>query len=133
MLCYQVIYEYNWYSHQKTLLPDGMEIISHIETESWWRPWSWFYPQTFRFIAADYANSERNRLNDQLVRMELYVVERRLPTVRMVTVVDCATNSRADYSHDLDIPRPGEAVSSEWFPLEEDDRLLGVCLDEEVR
>jgi hypothetical protein len=127
MMAFQVLNEYNWYAHQQSLLPADVEVVTHVEHTSWWRPWSWFVPQTFRFIAADFGNAERNQINEELYRIDLYVVERRGPTMRMTTVIHCASAARADYSAGLVIPAPGEELSGEWFALDDSDRLLRVC------
>lgn len=127
MMAFQVLNEYNWYAHQQSLLPADVEVVTHVEHTSWWRPWSWFVPQTFRFIAADFGNAERNQINEELYRIDLYVVERRGPTMRMTTVIHCASAARADYSAELVIPAPGEELSGEWFALDDSDRLLRVC------
>lgn len=127
MLGYQIVTEYGWFSHQRALLSNDVEVVSHVENGSWWRPWSLFVPQTLRFIAADFGNAEKNQLDSQLFKVDLYVVERRQPTIRMITVIHCSLGARADYSLDLNIPLSREELSPEWFPLSGDDRLLLVC------
>ena len=89
-------------------------------------------PQTLRFIVADFGNAEQNSKNSELFKVNLYVMERRQPTIRIVTVVHCTLSARADYSHDLEFPVLGQGLPPEWFSLDREDRLLGVCPKEEI-
>jgi len=56
MLGFQVQGEYDWYDHQTGLLPTGVVVVKAVEEKAIWRPWSYVFPQTTRFIAADVAN-----------------------------------------------------------------------------
>ncbi|CAM5224284.1 hypothetical protein ALON55S_01165 [Alishewanella longhuensis] len=63
MLGFQIYSEYNWFDHQRSLLPPGVEVVRTAKESSGWRPWSYLYPQTMRFIAADVKNAAANQKN----------------------------------------------------------------------
>lgn len=124
MLGFQVYSEYTWFSHQKSLLPEGVEVVRTGQETAMWRPWSYFYPQTMRFMAADVNNAAKNQLNSDIILVDLYFFERRLSAKRVPQVIHCAANARADFTKTLEIPAQGEALSNAWIPLETDDPLI---------
>ncbi|MFD1384708.1 hypothetical protein ACFQ45_15175 [Rhodanobacter aciditrophus] len=128
MLSFQIQSEYTWYSHQASLLPDGVVVVKTVEEEAPWRPWSMFYPQTTRFIAADINNAAQNNVNDDIYLVDLYFFERRLSAKRVPQVVHCGAGARADFTNKLSIPAGDTVSSSEWQSLASDDPLLkAVC------
>jgi hypothetical protein len=74
MLGFQIQGEYEWYDHQASLLPEGVVVVKTVQEEAPWRPWSYVFPQTMRFIAADVANSakKQNRPKLSLSRLILF-------------------------------------------------------------
>ncbi|WP_213999771.1 hypothetical protein [Arsukibacterium sp.] len=124
MLSFQVQSEYNWYPHQAGLLPDGVVVVRTVEQQAFWRPWSYLHPQTLRFIAADIANAAPNQRNEAIWLVDLYFFERRLSAKRVPQVVHCQQQARADFTEQLHIPAPGEAVGNAWHKLENNDPLL---------
>lgn len=124
MLSFQVQSEYSWYQHQAGLLPEGVVVVRKVEQQAVWRPWSYVYPQTLRFIAADIANAAPNQRNSAVWLVDLYFFERRLSAKRVPQVVHCQQQARADFTEQLHIPAPGETVSSAWHKLDNSDPLL---------
>ncbi|MDP5207824.1 hypothetical protein [Alishewanella sp. SMS8] len=124
MLSFQIHSEYNWYSHQTSLLPEGVAVVKTIEQTAPWRPWSYFFPQTLRFIAADVANAAVNQRNSALVLVDLYFFERRMSAKRVPQVVHCQQMAQADFTENLQIPTAGEALSSQWRSLSATDPLI---------
>ncbi len=124
MLGFQIYSEYTWFSHQKSLLPQGVEVVRTAQESSGWRPWSYVYPQTMRFIAADVRNAAINQQNTDLILVDLYFFERRMSARRVPQVIHCQQHARADFTEELAIPSAGQAVSSGWHKLAADDQLL---------
>ncbi|EKO3579094.1 hypothetical protein FKN93_00990 [Vibrio sp. A8-1] len=124
MLGFQIYSEYTWFSHQRSLLPAGVEVIRTAQESSGWRPWSYLYPQTLRFVAADINNASVNQRYSALVLVDLYFFERRMHARRVHQVVDCEAGARADFSEDLQIPATEENLTAGWYKLAADDRLL---------
>lgn len=124
MLGFQIYSEYNWFDHQRSLLPQGVEVVRTAKESSGWRPWSYLYPQTMRFIAADVKNAAINQQNPDLVLVDLYFFERRMSARRVPQVIHCQQQLRADFTAELEIPAPGATVAAGWHKLAADDRLL---------
>ena len=124
MLGFQIHSEYSWFDHQRSRLPDGVIVVKTVEQKAAWRPWSYLYPQTLRFIAADVANASANTLNPQLKLVDLYFFERRASARRVPQVVHCQQQAQADFSASLDMPTADSPLSSQWKKLASDDALL---------
>lgn len=128
MLGFQVYTEYTWFAHQQSLLPDGVAVVRTVEEQALWRPWSYFAPQTVRFMALNVGDASVNSQHPNLVLAELYLFERRRSARRIPQVIDCGRGARADFSRDLRFPEPGQALSNDWYPLAADDPMLtSVC------
>ena len=133
MLGFQIYSEYTWFSHQRSLLPAGVEVVRTAQESSGWRPWSYLYPQTMRFIAADIKNAATNQQNPALVLVDLYFFERRMSARRVPQVIHCQQQARADFTAELEIPAADEAVSVAWYKLAADDRLLQLLCHDKAR
>ena len=128
MLGFQIHSEYSWFSHQSGRLPAGVVVVKTVEQTAAWRPWSYLYPQTFRFIAADVGNASVNQINPQLRLVDLYFFERRATARRVPQVVHCQQQAQTDFSAQLQIPAVDAAVGSDWKKLSSDDPLrIAVC------
>ncbi|ADZ92360.1 hypothetical protein [Marinomonas mediterranea] len=124
MLTFQIHSEYTWFDHQSSRLPEGVIVLKTVEEKAPWRPWSYLYPQTLRFIAVDIERAAKNHANPDLVLVDLYFFERRQLAKRVPQVIHCGLNMRADFTNLLDIPQPGKpTISKEWKPLKSDDPL----------
>lgn len=128
MLAFQVHSEYSWYPYQASRLPSGVVVVKTVEQQAVWRPWSYLYPQTLRFIAADVANASVNKQNTDLKLVDLYFFERRATARRVPVVLHCGQFARADFSEQLQIPEAGAKLSEQWQMLNKDDALISaVC------
>tara|TARA_R110002126_G_scaffold150368_1_gene296568 strand:+ start:19500 stop:20027 length:528 start_codon:yes stop_codon:yes gene_type:complete len=124
MLGFQIQSEYSWYQHQSGLLPEGVVVVRTVQQQAVWRPWSYLYPQTLRFIAADIANAAPNQRNNAVWLVDLYFFERRLAAKKVPQVVHCQQQARTDFTAKLTIPAPGEALNAAWHKLDNNDPLL---------
>lgn len=124
MLGFQVYSEYTWFSHQSSLLPEGVKVVRTANETAMWRPWSYVFPQTMRFIAADIKNASVNQQYSNLILVDLYFFERRMSARRVPQVIDCDTKVRADFTETLVLPVPGEPLSNAWIPLADDEPIL---------
>lgn len=127
MILFQVIGEYQWFEHQQTLLPEGVAVVMTAQDQKPWRPWSYLWPQTNRFIAADFKNAVANEHNPNIKLLTLYVFEQKSPALPIKQVIDCQFKKRADFSKELPIPAQGEAPNELWRDVETDSKLLEVC------
>ncbi|MBD5771406.1 hypothetical protein [Marinomonas colpomeniae] len=125
MLGFQVQGEYDWYEHQTSLLPEGVVVVKSVQEETVFRPWSYAFPQTMRFMAADVANSAKNKIDPNLILVDLYFFERRHVAKRVPQIIDCVQGARTDFLQSFSASSESEAnITQEWHQLDEDDLLL---------
>ncbi|QBL09500.1 hypothetical protein E0Z06_08255 [Rheinheimera sp. D18] len=128
MLGFQIQGEYSWYQYQAQRLPSGVVVVKAIQQQTPWRPWSYLYPQTLRFIAADIANASANTKNPDVKLVDLYFFERRAMARRVPVVLHCTKHARADFNQQLDIPLSDAPLNGQWQQLDADDALISaVC------
>lgn len=124
MMGFQIQSEYTWYQHTASRLPEGVVVIKTVEEQTALRPWSYLYPQTLRFIAADVANASANNINPQVKLIDLYFFERRAQARRVPQVVHCQLLAQTDFSAELQIPEGSSALNGNWKKLNSDDPLV---------
>lgn len=128
MLGFQIYGEYDWYSHQTSLLPEGVVVVKAVEEQMSWRPWTLIKPQITRFMAIDVKNSAANSNNTDLVLANLYLFERRQAAINVKLVVHCKEQKRANFTEQLALPKPAEAAGTDFVPISADEKvLLAVC------
>ncbi|MCV2403341.1 hypothetical protein OFY17_10655 [Marinomonas sp. C2222] len=122
MIGIQIQSEYSWYDHQAGLLPSGVVVVKTVQEEAPWRPWSYVFPQTMRFIAADVTNSSVNKIDPNLVHVNLYFFERRQTAKLVPQVIDCQQKARAHF------PDSAQNAKATWYSLDNNDPLLAaIC------
>jgi len=124
MLGLQIYSEYAWFSHQKSLLPTDVLVARQVKESAPWRPWTYLYPQTVRFIAVKVGEGAVNRVNSELVLADVFLFERRMAARQVPQIFHCGANARANLTDDLDIPEPGASLGNQWTTLEPTDELL---------
>lgn len=73
MMGYQVYIEYTWFEHMQSRLPANTEVVSTVEDQVFWRPWSYAAPQITRFTVLDKASISRGVAgNDDVVQFVMY-------------------------------------------------------------
>lgn len=128
MLVFQIYGEYNWYSHQLSLLPKDVVVVKAVEEQINWKPWTYIKPQISRFMAVDVKNSAANSNNTSLVLANLYLFERRQAAMNVKLVIDCQAQKRANFTEQLVLPAPGEASGADFITISDDEKtLLSVC------
>ena len=129
MLAFQIHSEYSWYDHQVSRLPAGVKVGKAVAESTSWKPWTYWFPQTLRFIAVDTSSAAANQINPDVILADLYVFERRMAARRIPQVFHCAQHARADLTTDLQIPRAGDTLGKQWLSLAQDDPLLRLACD----
>lgn len=126
MLGFQIQGEYEWYDHQISLLPKGVMVVKAIEENTPWRPWSYIFPPTMRFIAADVVNSAANKIAPNLILVDLYFFERHSLAKRVPQIIDCVNEARADFTQSFSATNTSIPTDSDttWYPLDSNDPLI---------
>lgn len=85
--------EYVWFADAKAQLPEGAVVVQANADVAPWRPWTYLWPVTTRFVALD--TTAARRPEPDLVAVNLYLVAR-WQQVRPVSVAyDCARSRQA--------------------------------------
>lgn len=128
MLVFQIYSEYTWFSHQKSRLPAGVEVVKAVEEASPWRPWTFIQPQVMRFMAIHVGPDAVNQVNPDLVLADIYLFQRRQMAQRVNEVFHCEQGARAQFGDDLTMLLQGETLNKQWLLLPDDDpALVAVC------
>lgn len=127
MLGFQIYNEYQWFEHQKSLLPQGVEVVMTASDEKAWQPWTYLLPQINRFMAADFGRQSINQLNPDIVLLDLYLFAQRSPAMPVKQLIHCKAGKRTDFVADMAIPPAGSMPDAGWFDIPEDSALLRAC------
>lgn len=127
MLSFLIYTEYQWFSHQQSLLPANVRVVQQIEETTWWRPWSYVWPQVTRFMAADFNSIEQNRINPAVLMVDIYLFAERTPAVASKQLVHCGWQKRQDFTKTSQIPATDAVPDEHWFSLPTGNSLLDTC------
>lgn len=123
MLIAAIASEYSWYGRAVDNLPDGLSVAQTVESRAIWRPWTYIYPLTDRFVAADTANPLKNTEQDGLYLVNLYFYGRWRTNQVVQVMVDCAGLRRAD-------PVLGDGSAPLWRDVGPEDPIVKtVCAE----
>lgn len=117
MLLAAIALEYSWYDRTADGLPDGMRVAETVTSQAAWRPWTYAFPMTDRFVAVDYATAQTNTQNPDLYLADLYFFGRWRPVTSVEVMIDCAEGRRAD-------PALGDGSPPVWRAVGADDAIV---------
>jgi hypothetical protein len=123
MLLFSVWNEYSWYERTTRELPDQVVILSSPADQVWYRPWTYLFPVSTRFMAFDGTSMIVSEVKPTLRRADILVVERWTPTTRIPLAFDCEGALRADLIEGATLTPDGTLSGSEWQPADPTDEL----------
>lgn len=126
MIAFSIWNEYTWFARVKAQLPPTVEVVLPVAESAPWRPWSYLWPVTGRFLALDTA-PPGPPAPDGLRRAEALVVTRWQPTARVPMVFDCAAGRRADLVEGAALDPAGTLIGGEWIAMPPDDPVLAAA------
>ena len=114
--------DYSWSARTVAAMPERVSLVETVSHSNAWRPWTYAFPVTERFVAADMGGLRRNGETPDLVLVDLLFIERRMDTRRQPVLVNCrkAETALVSGGGDLDPTRLG---SLDWTPLPARNRL----------
>lgn len=124
MIAFSVWNEYTWFSRVTARLPPSVEVVLPVTESAPWRPWSYVWPMTARFIAIDHGATRRAVDRPSLLRTEAMLVARWMPTSRVPLAFDCANGRRADLIGGAQIAADGTLTGGDWVTLPPEDPML---------
>ncbi len=117
MLAAAISSEMSWYSRTASALPEGLEVAQTGTETAFWRPWTYIWPMTDRFVAVDTENLRENSETASLYMADLYFFGRWKPTQAVEIMVDCDGMRRAD-------PGLGDDSPPVWRDVGDEDALV---------
>lgn len=120
MIAYAIWSDYSWGRRTEDLLPADMEVVERLSDHTRWQPWTYLFPRTTRMIAVDRGSIRRNPAFPDVVMVDLVLLERWLPTRRVVRLVDCAGGRTADVTDPEALEDGGLPPAETWATLRTD-------------
>lgn len=124
MIVYSAWNEYTWFGRVRADLPESVVILAEIKGGAVWRPWSYIWPVTSRFMAIDSAAALRSAITPDLAATDIFLVTRWGGTLRVPVVFDCKAGARADLVEGAELVPDGTLKGAEWVPVGLDDKML---------
>lgn len=128
MLGMTLYLENDWFDRRSAQLPEGVEVVWHNAERQAWRPWTYVFPLTTRFIAMDVENVGTNDTQPDLRLVEMMFVQRWTRDRLSRAVFDCANNRSAQIDADTNFGPDGTVEGVDWDPVGPDDPvILNAC------
>ncbi|WP_208349471.1 hypothetical protein [Pseudaestuariivita rosea] len=124
MLGTTISLEYNWYSRTEQALPEGIVVAQTVEETAVYRPWTYVFPQTTRFIAVDQGTARTNTDFPDQKMVTLLLFGRWAPVRQVPVVFDCANGRRADIVQGVEFSDSGALRNANWVTIPPDNPVL---------
>jgi len=132
MITFSIWSEYTWYPRTADSLPDEVVIAWSNENSAPWKPWTYFLPQTTRFVAVDTGTIRTNDAQPGQRMVDLYLMGRWAPGRQVRILVDCKDNRRADLMEGVTMDDAGGVDPDAWVTMPDDDPVLATACNVEV-
>lgn len=113
--------EYGWYPRTKARLPDGLSIVETVENKSFYRPWTYAYPFTERFVAVDVATLKEHPQKPGHKLADVYLFGRWAPVHQVPVLADCAGRRQATLTDAVSFNEDGTVTGADWNDVAADD------------
>lgn len=127
MLGMTLYLEYDWFERRSTKLPDGVEVVWHNAERQIWRPWTYVFPLTTRFIAMDVEHIGTNAAQPQYRMVEMLFVQRWTRDRLTTAVFDCDTNQSAVIGATTEFGPDGTVEGADWDPVGPEDPVKEIA------
>lgn len=116
--------EYTWFDRTAERLPEGVEIATMVEEQSWIRPWTQVWPYTKRFAAVDTGTARKNENLPQQRLADIYFFGRWSPVSQAPMLFDCAKAQSALLIDGANFAADGSVQDADWQAMEKGDPIL---------
>ena len=123
MLAATISSEYGWYARTAAALPAGMVVAQTVEESAFYRPWTYIWPYTSRFVAADPATARSHPDHPGQRIVDLIFHGRWSRTARVPVLFDCVGDRRADIADGVEFGAGGAVQDVRWRDVPPDDPL----------
>lgn len=125
MLGFTIFNEYAWFTNTERNLPENTVVAQKIEESKFYRPWTYIWPQTSRFIAI--SNVQEVAVGK--VSAGIILVTRWQNALEIPAVFDCEEAKRTDFPLGLPTDMTAAFAKTDWIQLSTDDPLLSAACD----
>lgn len=130
MISFTIWSEYSWYGRTADGLPDGVEVAWSNEETVFYRPWTYAFPNTTRFLAVDTATARTNPDQPGQRMVDLYLMGRWSPNRRVTVLMDCQDRRRADLRDGASFAADGGLSDARWIDVAPGDPVYRTtCLE----
>lgn len=123
MLIFSIWNEYSWFPRVREALPEEVVILSAPNDRVAYRPWTYLFPVSTRFVALDGTSVRPATGNPSLQLADAMIVQRWVKTVRIPMAFDCAQNLRADLVEGAAIGADGTLSGAAWQRVDATDEM----------
>lgn len=128
MLGMTLYLEYDWFDRRSAQLPETVEVVWQNGARQIWRPWTYVFPLTTRFIAIDMDNVGTHPEQAGLRLTDILFVQRWTRDRLVKAMVDCDTGQSAQVRDDTSFAPDGSVPGVDWDPMSTDDPVrLALC------
>ncbi|PSL21720.1 hypothetical protein [Shimia abyssi] len=128
MITATITSEYGWYDRTRDTLPDGFEVVQTVESQVFYRPWTFAKPFVERFVALDQASVRTNQSLPDMRMGDLFFYGRWSPLNRMTVMADCVDNRRAALVDAVEFDGQGNVSGADWVRVPASDPVLAaIC------
>ncbi|MGI9369457.1 MAG: hypothetical protein ACR2O2_11540 [Ruegeria sp.] len=124
MIGVSIASEYSWYDRTREALPDGLAVVQEVESQAFYRPWTYAFPFVDRFAAVDTVSVRTNEKVPEQRLIDLYFFGRWAPVSKMPIAVDCAGNRRANLSDGAEFADDGSVSNAGWVQVDARDPVI---------
>jgi hypothetical protein len=129
VIAYGIYSEYTWESRTLASMPASMQVVNRVSGKSLLSPWSHLIKRTDSLSVVDTQNILKNPEQPGFSILELLVLQRFNPVLRIHQLVDCNNKQRADLIADPEFDSQGLPTGLDWRAVPEDHALLQVACD----
>jgi len=130
MIAFTIWSEYSWFGRMAGGLPDGVEVAWSNQETVFYRPWTYLFPNTTRFLAVDVEAARRNPDQPGQKMVDLYLMGRWAPNRRVTVVMDCMDRRRADLSEGARFGPDGAVQNATWREVGPDDPVYSALCEQ---
>lgn len=127
MICYAIWAEYSWFDRVKAELPPEVKVVLALPQGAPWRPWSYVFPVTTRFVALDARAPLTHAAVPGQVVMPVLFVARWQPLRSVPVAFDCPGRRRADIGPEATIDSDGRITGTEWLAVPPGDPIFAAA------
>lgn len=124
MIAATISSEYSWYGRTVNNLPEGITVARTVQAKAIYRPWTYVYPYTERFMAVDTASTRRNTAQPGLVLVDLVFFGRWQPVQKLAVMFDCENARQTQVPEEVNFDDNGALIGAKWGPIPADDPAL---------